>query len=90
MKQIFEDIKGHFSHYLALFFILAFGVGALVFFQRTPQMQIVSIFLTTSFYVLWGVVHHYLKGDLHIRVIIEYIAIALLGFLILWSIIIRT
>ena len=90
MKLFFEDIKEHFGHYLALGFILAFGVGALVFFQRTPQMQIISLFLTASFYVLWGVVHHYSEGDLHLRIILEYIAVALLGFLILWSIIYRT
>ena len=78
MKIFVEDIKEHLGHYLALVFILAFGVGALVFFQRTPQMQIISV------------VHHYIEKDLHIRVVIEYITVALLGFLILWSIIIRT
>jgi len=90
MKIFVEDIKEHLGHYLALVFILAFGVGALVFFQRTPQMQIISAFLTACFYVLWGVVHHYIEKDLHIRVVIEYITVALLGFLILWSIIVRT
>jgi hypothetical protein len=88
--DFFSEIKEHFGHYLALFFILAFGVGALVFFQRTPQMQIVSLFLTSTFYVLWGIVHHYLEGDLHIKVVVEYATIAMLGFLILWSIIVRT
>jgi len=46
--------------------------------------------LTASFYILWGIVHHYLEGDLHPRVVLEYAAVALLGFLILWSIIMRT
>lgn len=87
MKILLEDIKEHLGHYLALFFILAFGVGALIFFQRTPQMQIVSLFLTSSFYVLWGVIHHYLEEDLCLRVVVEYVVVALLGFLTLWSII---
>jgi len=69
---------------------LSFGVASFVFFQRAPQMQIVSAFLTASFYVLWGIIHHYLSKDLHIRVVAEYVVIALLGFLILWSIIIRS
>jgi len=89
MNKFCEDIGEHFGHYLALFFILGFGITSFVFFQRTPQMQIVSAFLTTSFYVLWGIVHHYIEKDLHIRVVIEYMTVALLGFLILWSIIYR-
>ena len=90
MNNFFEDIREHLSHYLALLFILGFGTASFVFFQRTPQMQIVSAFLTVSFYVLWGIVHHYIEKDLHIRVVVEYMTVALLGFLILWSIIYRT
>lgn len=90
MKALFEDIREHLGHYLVLLFILTFGCLAFFYFKRFPQVQIVSVFLTASFYVLWGVVHHYLDGDLHIRIILEYVAVALLGFLILWSIIMRT
>lgn len=90
MKKIFEDIKKHLGHYLVLLFILTFGGVTFFYFQRFPQAQTVSIFLTASFYVLWGIVHHYLEGDLHLRVIMEYVAMALLGFLVLWSIINRT
>jgi len=89
MKVLFNNIKEHFVHYLVLLFILAFGSIAFFYFQRFPQAQIVSLFLTASFYVLWGIVHHYLEGDLHPRVVLEYAAVALLGFLILWSIINR-
>jgi len=90
MKVLFNNIKEHFVHYLVLLFILAFGSIAFFYFQRFPQAQIVSLFLTASFYILWGIVHHYLEGDLHPRVVLEYAAVALLGFLILWSIIMRT
>ena len=90
MRIVFEDIKENTGHYLALLFILVFGVGALVYFQRMPQMQIVSLFLTASFYVLWGIIHHYLEDDLHIKVVVEYATVAMLGFLIIWSIIVKT
>lgn len=77
------------GQYLVLLFILFFGALAFFYFQRFPQAQIVSIFLTASFYVLWGIVHHYLEGDLHPRVIMEYVAIALLGFLVLFTLVNR-
>lgn len=89
MKRAFEEIKEHLGHYIALLFILSSGAFAFFYFQRFPQAQIVSIFLTASFYVFWGIIHHYLENDLHPRIILEYVAVALLGFLILWSIINR-
>lgn len=89
MKHLLSDIKEHAWHYLTLFFILLVGGIAFFYFRRYPQAQIISIFLTTSFYVIWGAVHHYLEGDLHLRVILEYLAIAFLGFLILWSVVNR-
>lgn len=89
MHHLISDIKEHSSHYLSLIFILFCGGLAFVFFQRVPQIQIISLFFTASFYVLWGIIHHYLEGDLHIRIILEYLSVALLGFLILWSIINR-
>lgn len=89
MKKIFEGIREHFGHYIILLFILVFGILAFLYFQRYPQAQVMSVFLTASFYVLWGIVHHYLEGDLHIRVVMEYVAVALLGFLILWTVINR-
>lgn len=89
MKTLLEDIKEHLSHYLVLLFILTFGAFAFFYFQRYPQAQTVSIFLTASFYVLWGIVHHYQQGDLHIRIVLEYAAVAILGFVILWTMINR-
>lgn len=89
MKHLVSDIKEHFFHYLTLAFILIFGIIAFIYFRRYPQAQEISIFLTASFYVLWGIVHHYIEGDLHLRIIFEYLAVALLGFVILWSAISR-
>ena len=90
MKHILLDIKEHPGHYLVLAFILLIGAIAFFYFRRFPQAQVTSVFLTASFYVLWGVAHHYLEGDLHLRIILEYFAIALLGFLVLVSAINRT
>lgn len=89
MKEIFKDIKEQLGHYLVLLFILTFGAVAFFYFQRYPQAQIVSLFLTASFYVLWGIVHHYQQGDLHLRIILEYVAVAILGFIILFTMINR-
>lgn len=87
MKEIIKEIKDHQGHYLVLLFILLFGALTFFYLGRNPQAQIVSVFLTAVFYVLWGVVHHYLEGDLNIRIVMEYLAMAILGFVVLWMII---
>lgn len=89
MLPFIDNIKIHLGHYLVLFFILIFGFGTIAYFSRQPQVQILSAFITASFYVVWGVIHHYLAKDLHPRIILEYAAIALLGFLIIFSMVNR-
>ena len=37
-------------------------------------------------YVLWGVIHHSRSGDLHPKVVLEYVSIAILGIMIVGSV----
>jgi len=89
MNHVFTEIKNHFFHYLILFFILLFGLFSFFYLKKNPQAQILSLFLTSSFYVIWGVVHHLLEDDFHLRILLEYLAVALLGFLIVFTLIER-
>lgn len=85
MKTFFK----HLPHYTLLFGILLAGFGGLILFSYDKNFQIaISIALAIS-YVSWGVVHHFLHKDLHIETFIEYIAIAALGLIILFSLVIR-
>lgn len=89
MKKILDEVREHKSHYLVLLFILLTGGFSFYFLRRSPQGQIVSAFLTACFYVGWGIIHHRLEGNLHLRVIMEYMAMGILGFIILRMIILR-
>lgn len=89
MKHLKTEIKESLGHYLVLLFILGSGLGAFFYFRSSAQTQIVSAFLTASFYVFWGIVHHYLEGDLHWRVVFEYLGVAFLGFLVLLTLVAR-
>jgi len=84
-----EDIKLHLSHYIILVVILNIGLVSFFFFQFNPSYQMAVIFLTSIFYVLWGIIHHLLCGDLHIKIILEYILIAMLANLLVGSLIFR-
>ena len=80
----------HIPHYLSLIGIFAAGlIGFLLFsYDRTFQIAI-TIAIAIS-YVVWGLVHHHLHEDLHLSVIIEYIVVAALGLVIVFSLVFST
>ena len=76
-------------HYLSLFGILIAGFAGLILFSYDKGFQTVVAIATAASYVVWGIVHHYLHRDLHLEVFSEYLAVAVLGLVILFSLILR-
>lgn len=85
MKAFTKDL----SHYMVLFGILMAGFVGLVLFPYDKIFQIAVTAGLVSSYVSWGIAHHFLHGDLHLKIVIEYLAVALLGFVIILSMVIR-
>jgi hypothetical protein len=86
MKSFIKDL----SHYLVLFGILLAGFSGLILFSYDKAFQTAVALALVLSYASWGIVHHYLHKDLHFEVILEYLIVAILGFVIIFSIIIRT
>jgi hypothetical protein len=75
---------------MALFGILLAGFAGLILFSYDKNFQ-VAVALALSFaYVAWGVTHHYLHKDLHLETFIEYLVVAILGFVLIFSLLLRT
>ena len=75
---------------MALFGILIAGFAGLILFSYDKNFQVASAVATAASYVAWGVVHHHLHKDLHLETFVEYVAIAVLGLVIIFSMIVRT
>lgn len=80
-------MKTHAFH-VAILLIILIG-GAVTFFtlDGNGSAQLAVGIVTSIGYIAWGVLHHYLSGDLHPKVVIEYmllgaVAIALLALVI--------
>jgi hypothetical protein len=84
-----KDLAKHLPHYLLLFGILFAGFAGLILFSYDKTFQMAVAWALAGSYIAWGIVHHYLHKDLHLEVVIEYIAMAVLGFAILFSLILR-
>jgi len=72
MKSSLEDLK----HYLFLGAILSIGFGAFWYFNYTRMAQVGVTIAMGAAYVLWGIIHHTIKKDLHWRIILEYLVVA--------------
>lgn len=87
--KIIEDIQHHLVHYFVLAVILNFGIGMFWFWRFAPLYQALVVVITSGAYVAWGILHHWLEDDLHLKVFFEYLLVAILIDFILLSLLLR-
>jgi len=84
-----KEIKIHPFHYLVLLVILNLGIGMFFMLRFNLFYQTIVVLATGTAYVIWGVVHHWLEEDLHLKVFLEYFLIALVFCVIILSLLFR-
>lgn len=81
-----KDLK----HYLALIAFLSIGLGIFLLFNYNRQIQMGITLVMSAAYVVWGIVHHSIKKELHIRIILEYVLVATVASVIVVFLLMRT
>lgn len=84
-----KNLAKHLPHYFGLIGVLVLGVLAFYFFAYDRSFQAAVAVAVAVSYVVWGVMHHHIHRDLHLAVFIEYLAVASLGLVIVFSLIFR-
>ena len=84
-----KKITRHLQHYLPLIGILSAGILGFMIFSYDKSFQLAVALAMAAGYVSWGLVHHYMHKDLHPEVILEYIVMAFLGLVLIFSVILR-
>ena len=79
----------HIPHYLSLIGLFVIGILGIYLFSYDRSFQMSVVIATAAAYVAWGVVHHYLHRDLYLSVVIEYLVVATLGVILVFSLIFR-
>lgn len=72
-------MKKHIFYYTALLLMCLVTVILVKVLSFSQQSQFLVIVVLGFFYALWGILHHMLHHSLRIRIVIEYIIIAMLG-----------
>ena len=85
MRKLTRDIQ----HYLPLVGIVVAGLVGFVIFGYDRNFQAVISVAVAISYVVWGLVHHHIHKDLHASVILEYMAIAIVGLVAVFSVLFR-
>lgn len=80
-----KRIAKHLPHYLSLIGILLAGLVGLYFFSYDKLFQAGVASAMAIAYIGWGVVHHSIHRDLSLSVVIEYLMVASLGLVIIFS-----
>lgn len=82
-------VSRHVQHYTPLLGILAAGFLGFLLFSYDRNFQAAIVVAVAAGYVSWGFVHHHLHQDLELSVIIEYLAVAIVGVVVVFSILFR-
>lgn len=89
-KIVFEkDFSRHPLHY---FFLLCFqlvGLWGLLWFAYRPLTQFIILIYMAFAYVMWGIYHHHEHRDLHFKIILEYLLVAILVVLLFSALVFR-
>jgi len=80
-----KHIVKHVPHYLPLVGVLTAAVLGFFIFSYDKPFQFAVVFAASFSYVVWGIVHHHFHHDLYWEVVAEYMAIAMLGVIIAYS-----
>lgn len=84
--MVSKNTLRHIQHYLPLLGIFGAGVIGFYVFSYDRLFQFFIAVAVSLSYVTWGVVHHYLHEDFHLSILIEYLVIAILGLVVIFSI----
>lgn len=77
--MISEPKSSALRHYFILLSIMVVGLWGLVWFSTDRGFQLILVWAMAAAYLSWGIVHHWIHGDIHPKVVMEYLLIAVLG-----------
>lgn len=77
-------MKGHIMHFIVLVLMLAVGTGMFMAAHGNTVLQLVIGVVTSIAYIAWGIIHHVMQGDLHRKVVIEYIFVGSIAIILLF------
>lgn len=89
MSGFLKDLSFHWAHYIILVTILFIGIVMFYIMRFHSSLQVSVLIMTSFAYILWGVIHHWLEDDFHLKVLVEYFVIAVLADILIITLLFR-
>lgn len=71
--------EDHILYYASLIGILALGIFVIYSFPNNQMIQMLTLVGMAISYAAAGTIHHLVNHDLVIKIVVEYVLIAILG-----------
>ena len=71
-------------YFFVLFLILSLGFVGFISNTGNSSAQFGIGVIIAALYVLWGIAYHSYRGDLHVKVVIEYTLIGIIAIVLLF------
>lgn len=84
-----KEVKPNPVDFLVLFSGFAVAAGVFFSFPYRLSIQKLVVVVTGIYYFLWGLWHHHKRGDLCVKIGIEYFLFAVLGTSVILSTLLR-
>jgi hypothetical protein len=75
------------SHYASLIGIFVAGLVGFYVFSYDKSFQVAIATALSASYVSWGIIHHAIHKDISLSIILEYVAVAIVGMVMTYSLI---
>lgn len=79
-----KKLKKHLGYYFSLLAILFLGLIVTLLAAPNIKFQSIIIVITVVFYVVWGILHHFVNHELTTKIVVEYVLIGTFGISILF------
>ncbi|MBU2592100.1 MAG: hypothetical protein ABH867_03270 [Patescibacteria group bacterium] len=87
--MIFKAIKKNPVDFAILGAVFALMIFGFIRSAYNPGLQGKIIILTGVLYSLWGVFHHWHRGDLCLKIVLEYLLLSALGVTAVFFVVLR-
>ncbi len=85
-----RDLVRNTKHYTPLLLLFIVGLICMLLFKYDRVFQIATAFALSASYLTWGIIHHKIHDDYDMFVFLEYLAVSILGLVIVLSLLYRS
>ena len=83
VKHLKIEVEKHAFDYLLFITAGVVFLMGLNLFRGERLLEFIILLSFVSFYIIWGIYHHIIEDNLHLKIVLEYI---LIGFAVLFLI----